>query len=145
MIMVRHARLLHDRATSYIRTMGRKLSSVIIVLAYALVLMPDAGRLPTLVGHYLDHREQSPEMGFMDFLALHYADDRHRENGDETHERLPFHHHHTAGDNYAPSVVLLAAMPVLCAPQVVVSAPVVHGDDDPLAGHRYGLIQPPRG
>lgn len=124
--------------------MRRALSLLFLGLAYGLVLMPDVVRLPTLVGHYIDHRERTPEMGFMAFLELHYANAEHQENGDETHERLPFHHHHTSGDSCS-SIALLHAPALL---HDAVHAPVkvfaIHGDDDPLAGHRYGLIQPPR-
>lgn len=123
--------------------MRRKLSSLLIVLAYGLVLMPDAGRLPALFGHYFQHKERSPGIGVVDFLVLHYVDKEHTENGDSTHDQLPFHHRHPAGDNL-PIMVLAVGAPVLNAPPTPAPAHVVHGDDDPLAGHRYGLIQPPR-
>lgn len=123
--------------------MRRKLSSFIIVLAYGLVLMPDAVHLPALIGHYLQHKERAPEIGVMDFLAMHYLDKEHTGNGDSSHDQLPFHHRHPAGDNL-PVMVLTFDAPLLMAPPAPAAAHVVHVDDDPLAGHRYGLIQPPR-
>lgn len=129
--------------TPYLCPMRRRLSSFIIVLAYGLVLMPDAVHLPALIGHYLDHKERSPGIGVVEFLVLHYVDKEHTANGDSTHDQLPFHHRHPAGDNL-PIMVLAVGSPVLAAPPAPVPAHVVHGDDDPLAGHRYGLIQPPR-
>lgn len=125
--------------------MRRLAPSLIIALAYGLVLMPDAVRLPTLIGHYLEHQERTPDMGFMDYLALHYNSAEHTENGDETHEQLPFHHHHAAGDGCSANALILhAPLAVLQPVHASEKMFVVHGDDDPLAGHRYGLIQPPR-
>lgn len=123
--------------------MHRRLSVCIITLAYGLLLMPDLVHLPALVGHYLQHKERSPEIGVLDFLALHYVDKEHSESDDGTHDQLPFHHRHPAGDNL-PVMVLMAAVPTQHSLQLPLHTPVVHGDADPLAGHRYGLIQPPR-
>ncbi|HEY0976720.1 MAG TPA: hypothetical protein VGE21_04565 [Flavobacteriales bacterium] len=124
--------------------MRRPVPAIIIVLAYTLVLMPDAVRLPTLIGHFLDHRTRTPEMGFVDFLELHYADQEHQENGDATHEHLPFHHHHTWGDNCGSIALLQVPALLQGASHAPVKVFAMHGDDDTLAGHRYGLIQPPR-
>jgi len=125
--------------------MRRTFSIVLIALAYVLVLMPDAVRIPTLIGHFKDHQERSPELGFMAFLELHYADAEHHENGDETHERLPFHHHHASGDNCSSIALLtLAPTPVIGAAHAPVKVFAIRGDDDTLAGHRLGLLQPPR-
>lgn len=142
-IVIPCERASHVDAYRYFCPMHRKLSSVIIVLAYGLVLMPDLVHLPALVGHYLQHKERSPEIGVLDFLALHYVDKEHSESDDGTHDQLPFHHRHPAGDNL-PTMVLMASMPEVHTPQFPLPAPAAHGDADPLAGHRYGLIQPPR-
>lgn len=123
--------------------MRRLLSSFLIALAYGLVLVPEAVHLPALAGHYLEHRAEDPDLELLDFLALHYGDKEHERNGDAPHEQLPFHHPHSAGENL-PTMALLTAMPLLDTPQLPVPAHAVHGDDAPLAGHRHGLIQPPR-
>lgn len=123
--------------------MPRPLSFLMLALAYTLVLVPDTVHLPALVGHYLEHKERKADLSVMDFLALHYADKEHETSGESGHDQLPFHHHHPAGDNL-PTMVLMAAMPEVHMPQFPLPAPVAHGADDPLAGHRYGLIQPPR-
>lgn len=123
--------------------MRHSVSTFLLALAYTLVLVPDTVHVPALVGHYLDHKERTPDLGVMEFLALHYADKEHTDSHDRGHDQLPFHHHHPGGD-ILPTMVLMVAMPQLHMPYSPLPTPVAHGDDDPLAGHRHGLIQPPR-
>ncbi len=123
--------------------MRRTLSTILFALAYAVLLVPDIVHVPTLIGHYLEHQERTPDLGVVDFLALHYADKEHEANGDEDHGQLPFHHHHTAAD--APPPMVMAPLPqVPMSMPAVPRVPAVDVQEHPLAGHAYGLIQPPR-
>lgn len=127
----------------YLRPMRRTFSIVCIALAYAFVLVPDLVHVPALIGHYKQHQEQAPDLNVLEFLALHYADKEHAANGDESHGQLPFHHQHTAADAPPP----MAMAPLTSVPESTPPAPFVPRVDTqerPLAGHAYGLLQPPR-
>ena len=48
-------------------------------------------RLPVLIHHYLEHRQEKPNTSYVDFLADHYADHQtHSDNNHHDHENLPF-------------------------------------------------------
>lgn len=49
--------------------------------------MDQVMRLPILVEHFIEHREQVPEMSFLQFLAMHYKTDVAH---DTTDMELPF-------------------------------------------------------
>lgn len=120
------------------------ISLVFLLTAYVLVLVPDAVRLPALVSHYVEHKDQAPELDLSTFLYLHYGNKEHSENGDAPHERLPFHHHHVAGDN-CPSVTITQASATM--PQLPIATLTGHAEttaDELLPGHSNGLIRPPR-
>lgn len=134
----------HTFAAPPMNSVFRRAAMPLLVLAYALVLMPDAVRLPSLVGHYMEHRGDRPDLGVLDFIVLHYADPAHHESGDGSHERLPFHHHHVLGDNCAPTMVAASPAPVLVAPGALPLVKAVTVSESLLSGHPHGLIQPPR-
>ncbi len=46
-------------------------------------------RLPALLSHYFDHCDQK-EIGFMEYLALHYVDGNHADTGVHDGRHLPF-------------------------------------------------------
>ena len=75
-----------------------KLSSLLLGLHLLLgSLLPHAdyaelSKLPHLYEHYQTHLQRAHgQLGFLDFLRLHYADPQHRQS--ENHEKLPFQHH----------------------------------------------------
>lgn len=50
-------------------------------------------KLPVLVEHYIEHKDRSPEMSLVDFLALHYNDhlkDHPHDHDYEQDQKLPF-------------------------------------------------------
>jgi hypothetical protein len=63
----------------------------------------ELSEIMTLMEHYHDHASHGHDVGILDFVLLHYADDAHEESGD--HEKLPFHHTHP--DTVASSFVVL--------------------------------------
>ena len=113
-------------------------------LAYLLVLFPDAVRIPALIGHYVEHKERSPDLSVADFLDLHYSNQEHGGNGDAPHQQLPFRHHHLVGDNCSPSAIAVTTTMMV---ESTVTIPREHADTGRailLPGHANGLIQPPR-
>ncbi|MEZ4791443.1 MAG: hypothetical protein R2811_15710 [Flavobacteriales bacterium] len=119
-------------------------ATCMLSLAYLLVLMPDAVRVPALVGHYLAHKDRAPDLSVADFLDLHYGNEDHGGNGDTPHEQLPFHHHHLVGDNCNPSAIAVSTTTLM---EATVAIPRAHTGMQPavlLPGYENGLIQPPR-
>ena len=86
------------------------LATGLLGLAYLLVLFPDAVRIPALIGHYVEHKDHSPDLSVADFLDLHYGNKDHSGNGDAPHEQLPFRHHHLVGDNCSPSAIAVTTV-----------------------------------
>lgn len=119
-------------------------ATCILSLAYLLVLMPDAIRVPALIGHYLEHKDRAPDLSMADFLELHYGNEDHGGNGDAPHEQLPFHHHHLVGDNCNPSAITVTTTTLVEATVAVPRARTSTELVVLLPGHANGLIQPPR-
>jgi hypothetical protein len=48
-------------------------------------------KLPVLIHHFLEHKEESPSSTFAGFIYSHYQDHfDHPDQGDNDHENLPF-------------------------------------------------------
>lgn len=47
-------------------------------------------KLPLLLEHYIEHRAESPEMGFLDFLEMHYLHGSPQDHDFAKDQRLPF-------------------------------------------------------
>lgn len=61
-------------------------------------MMPAIGRgeiqkIPALITHFLEHRNQNPDMSFLAFLQLHYEDVNHHNQDHDKHQQLPLNHH----------------------------------------------------
>lgn len=71
---------------------------VIILLKSFLPAMNTAelAKIPVLIEHYREHCNIDPSLTFLQFLALHYADEKHHRHDHSKHSKLPFgnmHHH----------------------------------------------------
>ena len=51
-------------------------------------------QLPELFIHFKKHKEEKPEMTFLEFLSLHYSDTRHYSSDFKNHQKLPFSKNH---------------------------------------------------
>ena len=59
--------------------------------------MHELSGIASLIEHYhehehQDHDDEHDDIGFLDFLGMHYADEHHKNSAG--HENLPFHHSH---------------------------------------------------
>jgi len=50
-------------------------------------------KLPLLVQHYLEHREQNKNLGFVEFIGNHYAKNESNQQERNQHKHLPFKCH----------------------------------------------------
>lgn len=66
-------------------------------------------RLPRLVQHYLEHKEQNGALNFVAFIKMHYSTDNN-EASESQHENLPFKNHITP---LVCLVVVLNQQPVI--------------------------------
>lgn len=55
--------------------------------------MHELSGIAELIEHYHEHEHDHDDIGFLEFLSLHYADERHKNSAG--HENLPFHHNHS--------------------------------------------------
>jgi hypothetical protein len=119
---------------------------LVLFMGLNLVFGHDWVHVPALLEHYAEHRAEHPDLGPLEFLALHYADADHRAS-DQSHEELPFQsHHHGAG------IDLGTAKVIGHEPLRAVSFPERSGQQDfplpdaeaLLSGHAADLLRPPR-
>jgi hypothetical protein len=47
-------------------------------------------KLPSLIAHYLHHRQEDKSITFFDFLRIHYSENHPLDNDDEEDNQLPF-------------------------------------------------------
>lgn len=82
-------------------------SAVIAFLAVTLLtesLFPNVEvgelvKVPELLEHYKNHRLETPDITFFEFLHLHYGDSQHAQRDAGHHQKLPFskpNQHHVA-------------------------------------------------
>lgn len=73
------------------------ISYILTIYVLTISLLPKTDicqleKLPALVQHFQKHQKDSPEIGFLAFLKLHYFNQKHQ-NSDQEHQKLPFQHH----------------------------------------------------
>lgn len=64
-------------------------------------------KLPTLVEHFSEHKQQNKAMSFWDFMCIHYAGKFSKDNDYEKDMKLPFKAHDTS-----QSFIFVANQPV---------------------------------
>lgn len=47
-------------------------------------------KIPVLLSHFRDHRNENPGLSFIAFLKIHYSDDHPQDNDDREDNELPF-------------------------------------------------------
>jgi hypothetical protein len=60
-------------------------------------------RMSNLVEHYREHQAQKADISIVEFLQLHYLDEKHHE-ADTQHENLPMHCH---AEHFASSIFVI--------------------------------------
>jgi hypothetical protein len=50
-------------------------------------------KVSALLQHYEKHKLESPELTFLQFIEMHYADTEHHQQDHQNHDKLPFSHH----------------------------------------------------
>lgn len=124
----------------------RLLATALILWVQGYLFSPELIKLPALWLHFVEHRAEQPDLDLGSFLAMHYEDAAHQEGDHDGHESLPFHHHHGAAlDQCGTKLIAGEPVPAVSFPQL--SGALVHADiaaDDPMAGFRTALLQPPR-
>lgn len=66
----------------------------LIEAVFPQVELSDLVRLPELFRHFGKHREEAPEISFLEFIALHYGDSQHVDVDTRDHKKLPFSKSH---------------------------------------------------
>jgi hypothetical protein len=100
----------------------------------------EAFRLPVLLEHYAEHRQQVKDMSFWEFLVMHYETDVSHDDRDNS---LPFK---DQGHCFASAVVVLPIQKIVLKE----SAPVTEVNHSStyseacIASHLSDIFQPPR-
>lgn len=73
----------------------KKSVSIIFLLIYlfSATELSQLVKLPTLVEHFTEHKQQNENMSFWDFLCIHYAGKFSKDNDYEKDMKLPFKSH----------------------------------------------------
>lgn len=54
----------------------------------------ELNKIPELISHYKQHRKADHSLSLLAFMELHYNNETHHEKDHQTHDELPFTHHH---------------------------------------------------
>lgn len=134
--------------TKYLCSVMRLEALLLVTVILLKALLPamdtaELAKLPLLLAHYQEHRQQDASITFTAFLALHYADSKHHEEDHSTHSQLPFGQHHHLNiiipSWYAPALPEFPA-----PPQPVVVEHFSTELPEELAAHVNAVWQPPR-
>lgn len=62
-------------------------------------------KIPKLYGHFMEHKALNPEVGFLDYLSMHYWGEDLNDDDDEKDMQLPFKKY----DIHTPSFLFVPA------------------------------------
>lgn len=119
---------------------------VILLIGIHLAGNTEAGqllRLPQLITHYFQHHQINNEVGFFEFIAMHYGGDDGTSADDDYDSKLPCHdfNHNTISLSYSPMIMELSASdPVYIFPTDYNEQIVARTSPE----HVLLIIQPPR-
>ena len=97
-------------------------------------------RLPVLLEHYQEHREQVSDMTFFEFLGMHYKSDLSHDKQDS---QLPFKDAHHAFTAPALAIPIQKMILVETAPSKEVTHSSAYQESN-VAFHFCDIFQPPR-
>ena len=104
-------------------------------------LLAELVQMPSLLGHFQTHRQETPDLSFARFLYLHYLETSHT-HGDNSHAQLPLHcSHGIMAESVLPQPpdIPLAFSP---AAPARVSLPLFNETISP-DDYSFGLFRPP--
>lgn len=102
-----------------------------------------SAHLGDLIQHYQQHRRDNTDLGFTDFINMHYgADSEHQKHPNHSHHNLPSSGH--SMPVFTPGVVRLVATPSLVQVLVLRSANFFRTADLYSFLAVFALINPPR-
>jgi hypothetical protein len=111
------------------------------------ILFNEMAKVPALAKHFQVHRQETPDLNFLQFVWLHYGDSAHQNDPAHNHHSLPFHLHcgmnglQMAHSLPAPSPVLL---PEPGAHTPALSAANFYYQHYLPSGFQQPMFQPPR-
>jgi hypothetical protein len=66
-------------------------------------LLLELAKIPFLLHHFEEHQSENPNIHFLHFLKMHYADETHQQNDASRHGDLPLKNVHThAFEHFVP-------------------------------------------
>lgn len=107
--------------------------------------MHELSGIAELIEHYHehehDHQDADDDLGILEFLSMHYADEHHKNS--DGHENLPFHHNHlnTVVNYFFVPVYGLVFQP---AHYVAVNKPKFSFVSRLISCFSYSIWQPPK-
>ena len=105
-------------------------------------MLAEVLRMPSLVEHYREHLQETPELSFLAFLGEHYLNVQHRHQND-AHTQLPLHCSHIAlAESALPQAlpfVMLSPLPELSNRSSLPTDHVSLTSGD----YKSGLFRPP--
>lgn len=99
-------------------------------------------KLPALLQHYREHQQGNRQIGFFDFLAMHYWCHNRHDSDDERHRQLPFKDHTIVYSVYYKTTACRIQVTKPSQTAAVVYLPInekVH-----LQTHLNALFKPPK-
>ncbi len=123
----------------------RKLLTIILISLH-LVGNTEVGqlfKLPQLVNHFFQHHRLNPDLGFFEFIAMHYGGDDGTKADDDFDKQLPCHNsdHTTLHVAYSPMVKEFPAADFNYWPNKEYSDRLQSGTS---SKHVLLILQPPR-
>ena len=49
-------------------------------------------KIPALIQHFAEHQQKDPKISILDFISLHFQDEKHHNEDHESHDKLPCQH-----------------------------------------------------
>lgn len=101
-------------------------------------------KLPTLVTHYIEHKEQNQELSFWQFLCIHYAKGNVKYADYDKDMKLPF----KTSDNFSNQLTFCATTPLLIGNkpsyQPVKKDQQIPTDEKLISSYLSTIWQPPK-
>lgn len=52
----------------------------------------EMGKIPALVQHFAEHQQKNPQISVLDFIVLHFQNEKHHNEDHDKHDKLPCQH-----------------------------------------------------
>jgi hypothetical protein len=114
--------------------------SLLVLYINSYTELHEALRLPVLLEHYAEHRQQVKDMSFLEFLSMHYKTDQAHDANDN---RLPFK---DRGHCFAASVMALPLHKIVLKETTPLTK-INHAskyNEVTFSSHLSDIFQPPR-